>query len=336
MGVFKTNDERLDGVVEFVSTYFPNALPLVQQRIDSLGTQRTAIASALSLGSRSGGNSAAETERRNGIRAVLFLLFTDGKQPVALANTFVAKYSAMTLQQLQNEIKGRLPVLDSSPIRDSWDPRHFTQVLPRPLLQNTPNRFRYLVFGMMNTYTGRGVSYETILANPQMLKSFMLSTSIIDETHIPTYYPYGLILRAPKENIASTSRKDQGFKNYKMDDPANPMSPIVKNDMLDEVRRVAGQHQLRTPDAILQETKANGDTGYNEIVVLGTGPTNTEIQIQGFFMKVDSGYERYVRPDNSLMGRKNESAFVTDDILAKMKATGLPIVRIVDTSGKGK
>lgn len=332
----KTNDERLDGVLAFTNKYFQKAAPLVEQRINALGGNRKAVASALSLGAREGGNSAAETERRNGVRTVLFLLFTDGKQPLALADSFKARYLPMTLQQLQNEVKGRLPVLDSSPIRDEWDPVHFTQVPPNPQMQFAPDPFRYLVFGMMNTYTNRGVSYESILAHPQMVKTFMLSTSIIDEEHCPTYYPYGLILRVPKENIASTSRKDQAFKNYKSEDPSNPMTPIVKNDLVDEVRRVAGLHQLRRPAEILQETKTNGNSGYNEIVVLGTGPTGTEVRAQAFFMKVDSSSERYARPDDSFMGRKNEPAFVSDDILTKMQAANLPIVQIVDTSGSGK
>ena len=188
----------------------------------------------------------------------------------------------------------------------------------------------------MNKYTGRGVSYDAILKNPGMLKTFMLSCSVIDDTHLPTYYPYGFILMVPEENIASTSRKDQAFKNYKADDPLKPLSTLDKNDMLAEVRRVSGGFAIQTPAAILQETKAKGLFGYNEIVVLGTGPNGTEIKLLGFFMKVDSAGARYVRPDDSAMGWKNETAFVTDDILAKMKATGLPIVQIADDSGKGK
>ena len=63
----KTNSDRFDGALEFITKYFPNAAKLLEQRINALlGGQRSAIASALSLGGRDDGNSPAETERRNG------------------------------------------------------------------------------------------------------------------------------------------------------------------------------------------------------------------------------------------------------------------------------
>jgi hypothetical protein len=110
----------------------------------------------------------------------------------------------------------------------------------------------------------------------------------------------------------------------------------VKNDMMDEVRRVAGGYAIQPPAAILQETKVKGSFGYNEIVVLGTGPTGTPIRPVGIFMKVDTSGNRYARPNDSAMGWKDEAAFVTDEILTKIKLTGLPIVQITDDSGSGK
>jgi hypothetical protein len=335
-GMTKTNDERLDGVLEYIDKYFAGSKALFEQRIAGLGAQKAAISNGLSLGARDQDKSAAETERRNGVRTLLFLAFTEGKQPIALAESFKAKYLAMSQVQIKSEIKGRLPVLDSSPLRAFWSPMNFTQVQQTPQMQTAPAQFRYIVCAMMNKYTGRGVSYETILKSPAMLKTFMLSCSIIDEAHRPTYYPYGFILSVPQENIASTSRKDQSFKNYKAEDPLTPLTPVVKTDMMDEVRRVAGGFSIQAPDAILQETKAKGSLGYNEIVVLGTGPTGTEIRPIGIFMKLDTAGNRYARPNDSAMGWKNETAFVTDDILAKIKLTGLPIVQIVDDSGSGK
>jgi hypothetical protein len=336
MGFTKTHDERLDGVLEYIDKYFAGSKPLFEQRIAGLGAQKSTISNGLSLGARDQDKSAAETERRNGVRTLLFLAFTEGKQPIALAESFKAKYLAMSQDQIKSEIKGRLPVLDSSPLRAFWSPMNFTQVQQTPQLQTAPSQFRYIVCAMMNKYTARGVSYETIVKSPDILKTFMLSGSIIDESHRPTYYPYGFILSVPQENIVSTSRKDQSFKNYKAEDPLTPLTPAVKNDQMDEVRRVAGGFSIQPPAAILQETKARGSSGYNEIVVLGTGPTGTQIRPIGIFMKVDTTGNRYARPNDSLMGWKNETAFVTDDILAKIKLTGLPIVQIIDDSGSGK
>ena len=68
---------------------------------------------------------------------------------------------------------------------------------------------------------------------------------------------------------------------------------------------------------------------------MGTAPGGASIEVEGWFMKVDSDGKRYVRKDNPLMGRKNESSFVTDEIHRMMRASGRPIVSIRDPSGAG-
>lgn len=325
MGLFKTRDDRFEGITEVIEKHAGrDAATLIETSIENLGTTRNAIGDALSLGSRSTSGD-AETERRNAIRAVLYLLFTEGKQPTGLAASFKEKYRNWTLGQLVSEMKSRLPLLISSPNRDSWDPNGFSPATDPP-----PPGFRYIVFAMMNTYTGRGVSYDAILDKPTIVRSFALSTSLIGDGHVASYYPYGLILRVPKENIVSAHAKDQAFKNYKAHDPANPMSLAEMNDLRNEIRRVGATYSLSTPDDILSRVKPNSEYGYSEIVVLGSNPMGGTIQVAGFFMKVDSTGAPYVRP-----GRKNETAFVTGAIATKMRNSGLPIVRITDTSGAG-
>ncbi|MGH9585468.1 MAG: hypothetical protein ACRD3F_00835 [Acidobacteriaceae bacterium] len=329
----KTNDDRLDGVLDYIRKNFQGSLGLMEQKISELGARKSAVASALSLGSRSGTNTPDETERRNGIRTALFLAFTEGKQPLALAESFKTKYSNMNAAQVKLEIKGRLPVMSSSPNRADWHPTMFTPVQPTPQIQTAPTQFRYMVFGMMNAYTGRGTSFESILAKPAMLKAFMLSTSAIDESHKATYYPYGFILMVPEENFVSTSTSDQAFKNYRAEDPLHPLKPFEKTDNMSELQRVAGTYGFLSRQEVLSKTKATGSTGYNEVVVLGTGPTGRQIDVRGFFMKVDSKGNRFERP--SMNPSKREGTFVTDDIFDKMKKTGLPIVKITDDSGAG-
>jgi hypothetical protein len=334
--MFKTNDDRLDQVLEFVGEFFPNVESLVKKRIDSLGSQQDAIASALSLGKRTGGDSVDETKRRNGVRTALFLLFTEGGQPLELAETFRSKYLSMDLEKLKQNIRGRLPVVEFTPKRALWDLGKFTAVPRTPQLQDAPPNFCYLVFGMMNTAPKGGAPYQDILGNPEIVKRFLLSTSIIDESHRSTYYPYGLILQAPTENIISTHTKDQTFRNYIADDPQNPMKPAVKNDSLDEIRKAAGRFDFRSPDEILAGTKPLGDLGYNEIVVMGRSPTGAQISIQGFFMKVSSAKERFIRFRGGSGSNPEKAPFVTDSINQMMLDTGLPIVQIVDASGGGK
>lgn len=331
----KTNDERLDGVLDYIDKNFKGSLHLVEQRMNDLGPQRKTIAAALSLGSRSGTKTLDETNRRNGIRAALFLALTEGKQPLAMAESFKMKYSAMNALQLQSEIKGRLPVLSTSPNRHDWHPTMFTPVPPQPQIQQAPTHFCYMVFGMMNAYTGRGTSYQKILETPALLRTFMLSMSIIDQDHRATYYPYGFILLVPQDNFVSTSAKDQAFKNYKAEDPLKPLSAAVRTDNMPELQRVGGQHGIQTRRQILTATKAQGSTGYNEVVVLGSSPTGGSVRVNAMFLKVDSKGNRFERPKFS-PSSKGEGPFVNDSIFDEMKKTGLPIVQIPDTSGEGK
>jgi hypothetical protein len=334
--MFKTNDDRLEQVLEFVGEFFPNVENLVEKRIASLGSQRDAVASALSLGKRSWGESADETKRRNGVRTLLFLLFTEGNCPVELAEEYKAQYQSMDLDQLIRNIRGRLPVVEFSPKRELWDFGKFTAVPQTPQLQDAPPKFCYLVFGMMNTEPIGGVSYQTILGNPNIVRRFLLSTSIIDENHRSTYFPYGLILQVPKQNIISTNTKDQGFKNYRTAVPGDTRPPHVLSDSMDDIRTVTAKFDFRTPDEILVGTKPLGDLGYNEIVVMGTSPTGGPISVQGFFMKVSSTKERFVRFRGGSGSSPEKDPFVTNSIYQMMLASRLPIVQIVDTSGGGK
>jgi hypothetical protein len=326
----KSNTDRFGDVLEIMDKHFKNdkVKELVQQRIDNLGAKKKAIGDALSLGSRDD-KTAAETERRQALRALLFLLFTEGRQPVTLASGFIARYETRPLHELLSIIKQHLPLYVESPYRNTWDAGLFSAVSNPP-----PPSYRYVVFGLMNTYTGRGISYEKLIANPSIVQTFLLSTSVISSEKISTYYPYGFILSVPKENVISTSSSDQAFKNYKAGTgvigPPTLSDHVDSMDMRTEVRRVGSQSAIQSPDTILGGTKGTGGmSGYNEIVVMGTTPTGSKVTVKGFFMKVDSKGNRWVRPDSS----KNEP-FVTDDIYAKMKQTNLPIVEITDIKGK--
>jgi hypothetical protein len=332
--MFKTNDDRLDQVLEFVGEFFPNVENLVRKRIDSLGPQRDAIASALSLGKRAWGEPADETKRRNGVRTLLFLLFTEGNCPLALAQEYKAQYQFTDLDQLLRNIRGRLPVVEFSLKRESWDLGQFTPVPQTPQLQDAPPQFRYLVFGMMNAQPMAGVSYQTILSNPDIVRRFLLSTSIIDENHRSTYFPYGLILQVPKQNIVSTNTKDQGFKNYRTAVDGDTRPQYILSDSMDDIRTVTSKFEFRTPDEILVGTRPDGCKGYNEIVVMGKSPAGVPISVQGFFMKVSTKRERFTVVE-SWTGRAAKEPFVTDSIYRMMLDTGLPIVQFVDASGGG-
>ena len=322
--MFKTNDERLDGVISFIHEYFPDCEALMEKLVQNLGAQKNPIANALSLGSRSD-KSDNETKRRNGIRTLLFLAFVEAKQPVGAASQLLQRYSSLTLEQIKGQVTGRLPYYESNaPMRALWGAGGFTPVNGQGL-QNAPGAFRYHVFGMMNVLPVAGKSYLEILADPSILKSFMLSTSLISQARRATYYPYGFILTAPPETIISTNTSDQAFKNYSRNAEA---AVEIRNDQRGELRRVAARYPFLSPDQVLAGTRgAQGPYGYNEVAVLGTAPSGQTINIVGMFMKVDTAGGRY-------QIEKAPTRFVTDDIFRRMQLTNLPIIAITDTSGQ--
>jgi hypothetical protein len=241
--LFKTNAQRFDDAITIIRTHFGNdAATLTKRYVDGY-PNRDGLGKALHLDGRED-SSSQETERRNHLRAVLLLAHAVGGLPLSQTSFLTQRFGTQATAALRNEIGSRLPLFDYSPLRSLWNPMNFTQAQDPP-----PSDFRYIVFGMMNTHTGRGVSYKDILSDPNKLKSFMLSTSLIDQAHLATYYPYGFILTVPEENILSTLAQDQAFKNYKADTGAMTLAELM--DMREEVRRVAAAYPLLSPDQIL-------------------------------------------------------------------------------------
>jgi hypothetical protein len=94
------------------------------------------------------------------------------------------------------------------------------------------------------------------------------------------------------------------------------------------------------PTDILNATRGQqGNTGYNEVVVLGTAPGSGQIGIAGIFKKVDSKGADFVRPLKE-GGKADGGAYVKADIakaIAELSVKrNIPIVPIVDTSGENR
>ena len=166
----------------------------------------------------------------------------------------------------------------------------------------------------------------------------MISTSIIDQNHRSTYYPYGFIFNVPNRNFVSANAKDQSFKNYR-----SVLQGLahIDNDLTGEIRRVADAYPVpNAPTDILNATTGKqGNYGYNEVVVLGTAPDGRQIEISGIFKKVDSSGADFVRPLKE-GGKADGGAYVKPEIdtaiKALSKARQIPIVPIVDTSGENR
>jgi hypothetical protein len=196
---------------------------------------------------------------------------------------------------------------------------------------------------MMNAYFGRGLRFNDILKDPRkVVKTLLISTSVIDKTHRATYYPYGLILKVPTENIISTSGKDQAFKNYNvfeqdLKDPkkrANftQLQVIEIRDMQREVRRVASEHTFKTPTDVLKETTGKGgESGYNEITVMGTSPEGKTVEVVGIFIKVrDASGTPYILQGPPAAKEPFVTREIQDLLDGLAKRESLTICQIVD------
>lgn len=311
-----------------------NAIRLVEKHVE-LFVQRGKIATLLSLGSRTD-KSQAETERREAVRCCALLDMVVGGQPAGFAEMLLTRHGGKTIAQLNQHIVGSLPLFDPSPLRAQWAATNFDHPnlgrgdynAAQPNAPIAP--FRYFVFGMMNTAPVAGTSYTQILANPQMVDQFLLSTSIITNGKVACYYPYGLILIVPHENIVSTHHKDTSTRNYNTvvqnEGEALAMAELRANDLRANVRNVSARFPLRTPDDILNATTGTqGMQRYNEIAVLGSYGSR-KITVVGFFKKVNAAGRNYIRADSG-------ATYVTPAIDQAIAQTGLPVIRLLDTSG---
>lgn len=325
----KTRGERFEQALAFIQGVFPGThgnfcRKIVENRLDAVAAPlREAIGDAMSIP-----DSVQGQQERDGLRAVVLLRLLVKKEPAALAPSIIAAHAGKTAAALQATVRGLVPMTHDSPSRATWSPAGFTTT---PTANApAPSRFRYIVFGISNAPPPYGTSFADIIKDPTILRTWMISSSVIDERRTSTYYPYGLILHVPVDCVLTTSGADQGFTNYpKTTDPTRAnwenMDPQV------HVREVlANNPELLTPDEVLNaKVASSGKYGYNEVTLLGTAPSGAVVTPTAFFMKVDSQGDRY----EFKKGDGPPGPYVTDPILKQMGAAALPIVTIPDASG---
>ncbi|NUP09481.1 MAG: hypothetical protein HOW73_25790 [Polyangiaceae bacterium] len=155
--------------------------------------------------------------------------------------------------------------------------------------------------------------YKAAFRNPDFVKDNLNSTSVIDEKHRATFTPYGFILSASEGDIGSAATKDQGLSNR----------PDNVRDELQRVLAANTDYTLLSPTDVLAGTSGtSGGHGYNEIVVVGSD----NVAVTAVFVKVDRSGNIY---------RNGDDNDLTEEIAALILDTGLPIVAIIDDSGKG-
>lgn len=314
----------------------------------------------LQLGNRGPIHFSSETRRRNLVRGVLLAYMATDMSWIrlAMAKEAVKKESE---QELVSRLKKFLPstqIVGNFNARATWGVSNFTD----PTNHNVGN-FRYIITGVVKapvkigtrgflaseedatkflqaqarfpanvltiTSTGKDKTLkETLnilpakryLGDPSLLKYDVISTSLIDQNHVAAYFPWGFILRVPPECIISAQYRDQGVVNR----PQN---------IVTEMERVHREKGLATPGEILAATNGvGGETGYNEVVVLGHSPEGRQVSVVGIFVKVAPNgnlYNRQQDPDNTPY-----VADLVNDIQTCSRNHGIPVVKIPDAASK--
>ena len=181
------------------------------------------------------------------------------------------------------------------------------------------------------------------LANPGTIVHLVLSCSLLSTAKCSTASPIGWVLNAPVWNIYGFAPRDIQFPN----DNARKMGSLEQAKGIGRARNNLALIQAYDayPDlqGLINQTEGTGsDSGYNEIVVLGTSKLfGTVTTVTGIFVKVCNyhGANYLVDAlDPSLYGIEGlgeRSSFYKDDSVIDAVKTcarthGLPIVPIVD------
>lgn len=305
--------------------------------------------------------SGSETLRRNLVRAILLTELAQGKlqsQQVGAERTDLLPLSAGQLEEKLRKLFPYKPFPGRFAKRSEWEPRHFTN----PWNHNDAS-YMYIVHSIMrdasqvsaittqgpaqsdlesfNELRAKYIGYARVatehqrqilrvdfcrqyLDNPSILRQNIISCSVINENKHSTYYPFGFILRVPPECVYVTSSTDVAVANR-------------TDDILAELQRVhvRQQSKIRSPRKIIDNTRRlNGDTGYNEIVIVGTSPEGKQIDAIGLFVKTDGQDHLFIRNRG---GRADATgAYVNAQLQPLISKCArdfrLPIVPISDTS----
>jgi hypothetical protein len=279
------------------------------------------IDGSLSIGGFRGPfKSEPETFRRSLVRAVLLVKLARGTAQPAAAPQDLTALMTKTTAALQRELLSLFPFKayrGNFKNRQDWAPGKFTH----PSMHSN-TRYKYLVHSLMQGRSkvaeynlGNTTELENYnkllekyrpytqevgnprvkqnllvdflaqyLADPNIIRQNIISSSVISAAKHATYYPVGFIMRVPPECIYITSPTDVGVANR-------------TKDILGELQRKHAGTKLtiQTPDQVLAATsQAGGSTGYNEVVVVGTAPEGKQVDVIGIFVKTDPNGNLYV------------------------------------------
>lgn len=301
-------------------------------------------------------------DKRALVRAIVFVRLLKRTVQIALASHQQSTLNLKGATELERILRTEFSVNRDTSLQMYWSPNNFTD----PSNHNDQN-YRYIIHGLQgnvvkvfrdeNTVASRfddwvtrysntpganyqqgGVGvmpsirikmYQEYLRNPSLLKTDIISCSVIAHQANGTYTDFGFILRVPTQNVMLTSARDLAYKNRRGDQRA-------------EIERYASTTPMQTPADIVRgmAARASGKSQleknrtYSEIVVLGTSPEGGQVQVSGLWLRVNEDGDAYSHQTSSY------KPTVDDEISAHMlrcAATfNLPVVEISSPGGARK
>jgi hypothetical protein len=351
--MFKTSDERLRQALDAIRVHAgPEEAEYIDEEL-SRGV-RLRFAPLLDIGSYDGKfRNTDEKAQRKAVRGLILAGLVLGRiKDTDVTLAMKRELMDVPLDEVVRRMKRAFPYRAFSgrfSNIDAWDPANFTQPV-----DGVMGNFKFFVHSIMADASkvaskagmtqmewdatlrkwdasisevkkgGMGDNLfihfaKQYLANPSILKSTIISTTLLSHQKRACYYPFGFILSVPKENVYSASSKDQSVTNR----AANAVTELAR------VYTQKGGGKLATPDEILQGTTGTtGSNGYNEVVVVGRSPEGQEVSVTGIFVKTHPNGNFYVPPGQT-------KPYLTPELWTLVKAQrakGLAVVRIVDSS----
>jgi hypothetical protein len=355
-------DQTLDLIEDIVGQKGREMVALKVARMPSAA----AIGDALSIGGFRGVfgalKSDAETRKRGLARAIVLTRIAFGNAVLVQSSIMLDNLMMQSAAELERLLRAAFPFQTYSgdfARRTDWSPERFTtaklhndqqfryivhsimgassQVAswfgPDEKENFMKHRERYLAYGKVETnvlskkqgLVKRNLQvdfFREYLDDPHIVRKNIISSSVISEAKRSTYYPFGFIMRVPAECVYITSDKDVAVKNRTSD--------------INAEFKAKSQGALRSPTEILNATSGTGgDTGYNEIVVVGSAPTGQQVTVTGIFVKTDAAGNLYVRPANAVRSA-DTAPYVTPElqrlIADSARRHNLPVVPIIDTT----
>ncbi len=334
--------------------------------------KRQQIDAALSLSAHGKGvrHRDEKTLRRKYIRGILLVKILDKGLAVTDVGVHITPRINRPSNELKRELKNLLPLAIDLAKRDSWAPRNFTDPA-----NHDPRNYQYIIHGLQGNsvkiyqdastlatvfarlqadYAGvqvphggrmvnaigadgsiRFLPYREYLRNPNLLRTDVISCSVISDQVPDTYTDFGLILKVPKECVMLTGNRDLNIKNR-------------ATDMLDEFASYGTDPRSRdmlTPAEILQlcinriaavTARDEMNRQYNEIVCVGRSPEGKMVETTGIWVKVNEDGDYY----SHYHAGSAYSTVITDDIDREItnasRAHGIPIIRILAAGGLRK